>query len=169
MNSKVLVGLVVLLVGVGAGWYFFQGKPAQETMTKTEGTPALEEPAVPGLGVEETVVVTPPATGGESMEKGGVTGSGQTAAATVQYTDSGFVPATVTVKKGTTVTFKNTSSRGMRVASAVHPTHQLLPGFDQLKSVEKGGMYEYTFTKVGTWKYHNHVGLSDTGTVVVTE
>jgi hypothetical protein len=57
----------------------------------------------------------------------------------------------------------------MWVASAVHPTHLLLPGFDELKSTGKGGTYEYTFVKVGTWQYHNHVNPSDTGSVVVTE
>jgi hypothetical protein len=57
----------------------------------------------------------------------------------------------------------------MWVASAVHPTHQLLPGFDQLASVAKGGTYEYSFAKVGTWKYHNHMKPTDFGGVVVTE
>ena len=63
---------------------------------------------------------------GEMEDKGGVA-----ARTVVTYTDTGFAPLSVTIKKGTTVTFVNESSRGMWVASAVHPTHQLLPGFDQ--------------------------------------
>ncbi len=151
MNSKVLVGLVVLLVGVGAGWYFLRGgKPAPETITPPTASPTT-------LGTE------PPATGSNSEGDKGFE------RLTVAYTDTGFASKTVTVKKGTNVTFSNSSSKGMWVASALHPTHQLLPGFDQLKSVAVGGTYEYTFVKVGTWKYHNHVAPADTGTVVVTE
>ncbi len=45
----------------------------------------------------------------------------------------------------------------MWVASAMHPTHQLLPGFDELTAVPKGTSYEYTFTKDGAWKFHDHI------------
>jgi len=106
---------------------------------------------------------TTPATGGAG-EKGGVP-----ARVVVTFTDSGFSPKTVTVSSGSTVAFMNESTGGMWVASDVHPTHQLLPGFDAQKSVAKGGSYEYTFTKVGTWTYHNHVAPTQTGTVVVTK
>lgn len=161
MSSKVVVGLVVLLVGLGAGWYFLQGgKPATQIAVPTP-TPTLE-PLV-------TSEAQPPATGaaGAGMEKGGV--PSVMGKVSVTYGASGFAPNSVTVKKGTTVVWTNQNQGGMWVASAVHPTHQLLPGFDQLRSVASGGTYEYSFTKVGTWKYHNNVQPSDTGTVVVTE
>lgn len=152
MNNKIVVGLLVLLVGVGAGWYFLQGgKPAPETTT-----PPIIEPTI---GSEL------PATG----SAGGSEGDKGIERPAVVYTDTGFAPKTVTVKKGTNITFINNSSKGMWVASAMHPTHQLLPGFDELKSVSAGGTYEYMFEKVGTWKYHNHVAPADIGTVVVTE
>ncbi len=156
MNKKVLVGLLVLLAGVALGWYALGGK-------KT-GTTVKEETLVSTPSPQPAAEKTEEATGATMkkdealMEK-----------AAVELTDSGFSPKTLTVKKGTTVTFKNTSSGGMWVASAVHPTHQLLPDLNQLKSVNKGGAYEYTFEKVGTWKYHNHVSPADTGSVVVTE
>ncbi|MEK9143118.1 MAG: hypothetical protein AAB481_00610 [Patescibacteria group bacterium] len=167
MNSKLLVGLVVLLVGVGAGWYFLQGgKSAQESMTREEGvleTPTPEPTTTLGSEV--------PATGtAGAADKGGVPSSGSVTGKTaVLYGTGGFVPNTLAVKIGTTVVWTNQSQGGMWVASAMHPTHQLLPGFDELKSVSAGGAYEYTFEKVGTWKYHNHVAPADTGTVVVTE
>lgn len=88
---------------------------------------------------------------------------------TVTYLDSGFAPKSITVKVGTTVIWKNTGNKTMRVASAVHPTHQELPGFDQLQTVGNGGSYSYTFTKAGTWKYHSHVSPGETGTVIVEE
>lgn len=89
--------------------------------------------------------------------------------AVVSYTDSGFNPATITVKVGTAVTFINESSDQMWVASAVHPTHQELPGFDQLESVGTGKEYVYTFTKVGNWRFHNHLSSGNRGVVNVVE
>jgi len=156
MNKKILIGVCVLLAGIVAGWYVFGGSqpPAPEGGKAVQGKPV---PAT--TGTEETVVTTVSATqSGEAITS-----------ASVQYTDSGFVPNEITVKQGATVTFTNASSGGMWVASDEHPTHQLLPGFDQRTSVAKGGTYEYTFTNVGTWKYHNHVAPTFTGTVVVTE
>ncbi len=161
MNRNILIGIIVLLVGVAVGWFVLQGgQQPQEQGTPTP--PSQQMLATPGV-TEMVVVETSP---GPAMEKGGVPA---VATSTVAYTDSGFTPNTITVKQGTTVRFTNQSSRGMWVASAVHPTHQLLPGFDQLASVAKGGTYDYTFAKVGTWKYHNHVNATDTATVVVTQ
>ncbi len=170
MNSKILIGFVVLAVGVGVGWYVLQGGYGnkQETTNTEEvgkGMPVPESPAV-----TEKVVETISGNG-EAMDKGGIPSKVDNAMekTTVSYGDSGFLPKEITVKVGTNVSFLNQSSRGMWVASAVHPTHQLLPGFDELTSVARGGLYEYTFVKIGTWKYHNHVNPSDTGSVVVTE
>lgn len=166
MNTKLIVGLLVVVAGLGLGWYVLKGS-YQPSTTPTEevGAPS------PSTREETTVTLTippfPETTGG--TDKGGV-GAEMTGKGTfVTYTDSGYTPSTITVKLGTKLTWVNQSSSGMWTASALHPTHMLLPGFDELKSVAKGGSYDYTFTKVGTWKYHNHVQPSDTGTVVVTE
>lgn len=86
---------------------------------------------------------------------------------TVKYTNNGFMPDTLAVTVGTTVTFINESSGPMWVASNPHPTHTDLSGFDELQSVDRGGSYNYTFQKPGTWKYHNHVNAGDGGMVVV--
>lgn len=85
----------------------------------------------------------------------------------VTYTDSGFSPNNLTVKNGQTVTFKNESSSEMWVASAPHPTHTDYPEFDAKKSYANGQSYTFTFTKAGTWKYHNHKNPSKFGSVTV--
>lgn len=85
----------------------------------------------------------------------------------VTYSDSGFSPQVLTVEQGMTVTFVNRSSRGMWVASVVHPTHEVLPGFDQLSAGGNGTSYSYSFERTGEWKYHNHVFPGDTGTIIV--
>ncbi len=100
--------------------------------------------------------------------------------ATVTYSGHGFSPSTVTIAKGGTVTFVNQSSNKMWVASDPHPTHQGYDGttrsqhcaqgytgakpFDQCST---GNSFTFTFTKTGSWGYHNHDLHQDTGTVVV--
>jgi len=85
----------------------------------------------------------------------------------VVFVDSGFVPDIVEINVGDTVRFVNNSSTNMWIASDEHPTHMLLPTLDQLEEVGANGVYEYTFTKIGTWTYHNDVDTSLTGVVIV--
>lgn len=166
MNSKLLVGFVVLVLGAGVGWYVLQNNKiptaTQQANDQTQPSSTVPDSTVPTAADQ---AISPNGVM-QGTEKGGVP-SGEKAS--VSYTEDGFSPKSMTVQVGTTVTFVNNSSKGMWVASDVHPTHQLLPGFDQLKSVQKGGTYDYTFIKVGTWALHNHVSASDKGTVVVTK
>lgn len=158
MNNKIFIGLVVLAAGVLVGWYFLKGKSgATPTGQTVEVTPT---PSGSNLGAPGSVT----GAGTSGVEKGGVV-----ARTVVTLSDTGFAPSPVTVKVGTTVTFVNESSGQMWVASDPHPTHTLLPGFDELGSVGKGGTYEYTFVKVGTWTYHDHPNPSIKGTVIVTQ
>ncbi|MGB2580657.1 MAG: cupredoxin domain-containing protein [Minisyncoccia bacterium] len=86
---------------------------------------------------------------------------------TVTYTNDGFKPAELTVKTGTVVTFLNQSDTKMWIASAPHPTHTLYPEFDAKTSVIKGGSYSFTFNKIGTHAYHNHMQLGKYGKIIV--
>lgn len=90
-----------------------------------------------------------------------------TETATISMTAEGFVPSTVTVETGTTVTFVNNDSAPHWPASAFHPTHLELPGFDSLEGVAAGASYSFTFTEVGTWKFHDHLNPSLFGSVTV--
>lgn len=98
----------------------------------------------------------------------------------VLYHADGFVPQEITVEEGATVAWSNPSGRPMWVASDPHPAHTDLKGFDQLRVINRarptiskkvrahgGGVYEYTFVKAGTWKYHNHLNPTHNGTVHV--
>ncbi|MFB6212253.1 MAG: cupredoxin domain-containing protein [Candidatus Magasanikbacteria bacterium] len=99
----------------------------------------------------------------------------------VTYTENGFSPSSLTIQQGETVTFRNESSSGMWVASAVHPTHTRYDGtslnehcteggsnsFDACKGITPGKSWSFTFDKAGEWNYHNHSNASHTGTIVV--
>lgn len=158
MNNKIFIGLVVLAAGALVGWYFLKGSASTSPAPQTsEATPT---PSGSNLGAPESVT----GTGASGVDKGGVA-----TRTVVTYSDTGFAPASVSVKVGSIVSFVNESNGPMWVASDPHPVHTLLSSFDELTSVEKGGTYEYTFTKVGTWTYHNHLKSSAKGTVVVTQ
>lgn len=86
---------------------------------------------------------------------------------TVQYSDAGFEPSSLTFSVGDTVTFANNSEKSLWVASDPHPSHTDYPAFDQKKEVGKGKSYSFTFTEKGTWKYHNHRAPQDGGTIIV--
>lgn len=94
---------------------------------------------------------------------------------TIAYTDAGYSPATLAIKKGETVVFKNQSTRSMWPASAKHPTHNVYPTtggcigstFDACKDIQPGESWSFQFDIAGSWKYHNHLNPSDFGTVMV--
>ena len=85
----------------------------------------------------------------------------------VEITSSGFIPKALTINSGNTVVFANKDSSSHWPASAVHPTHQLYPGFDARHGLAENEEYSFKFDKKGSWKYHDHLNPSLTGTIVV--
>lgn len=73
-----------------------------------------------------------------------------------------FTPATITVKKGTTVTWTNNDSVKHNVVG---------DNLDDLNGplIEKGQTYTYTFKTVGTFTYYCSPHPYMKGTVIVTE
>jgi plastocyanin len=154
--SRNSISIVVLIIIIAGGWYFLSKAPGGEPSEATTSQ-------VPVIGeiVADTVV---------------------TSGATVMYTDQGFSPASITIEQGQTVTWINRSSKDMWVASAMHPTHMVYDGttlkehcatnaetsFDACHVFSPAAPYSFTFDKVGTWKYHDHIDASKFGTVIVT-
>ena len=85
----------------------------------------------------------------------------------VIYTANGFSPKSLIVKAGDTVVFKNNSGRDFWPASAPHPIHTNYPEFDAKRAITSGASYSFTFTRVGSWKYHDHLNPSINGTIAV--
>lgn len=161
MNTKTAWIAVAVVLLLAFAWYAFSAKqaaaPAETATTTSESLSPQTD--------EEQPVADP------------------VFAALVTLTDSGFSPASVTVQAGDTVRFVNQSSRGMWVATDEHPTHTEYDGtstrehcidglntngsFDQCQQAQAGSFWEYTFEKRGTFGFHNHVGASNTGTIVV--
>lgn len=86
---------------------------------------------------------------------------------TVTYNGTSYSPATITVKQGDTVVFRNEGSGQMWPASDPHPTHTTYSAFDSKKAIAAGSTYSFTFDRVGSWGFHDHLTPSAKGTVVV--
>lgn len=167
MNKKI-IAILVLVIGLGFGYYWYgnmnrnggESKPVVETAPSSNTQAKTPEPT-PLVAVN--IGVTAPKT------------------VIVRYTSKGFSPSTITITKGDTVSFvADANSDEMWIASNPHPTHEGYDGTTRSKhcahgytgkapldECSVGTSYNFTFDKIGTWKYHNHGNVGDTGTVVV--
>ena len=155
-NIKYILILVVL-----AGVYFLLKGSGEKPVSPVESP--IVSPADSGIITEEPVIL-------EDLDEA------ETQSA-ITYTSGGFSPSVINVKKGEEVRFLNESDGAMWPASAIHPTHTLYPTqggcigstFDACAEVQPGDSWSFKFDIAGSWKYHNHLNPSQTGTVVVED
>ena len=92
-----------------------------------------------------------------------------TDAKVITLTKDGFVPSTVTLHVGDTITFNTTTGTMFWPASNLHPSHLVYPEFDPKGPVQPDSSWSFTFTKPGEWKFHDHLAPYYTGVITVTE
>lgn len=93
----------------------------------------------------------------------------------ISYTDNGFEPKNVTLRRGESIRFTNNSSRELWVAAVGSSEHPPYPGmsdcggssFDTCKVLKPREFWEFTFEESGTWKFQNNLDKGQTGTVLV--
>ena len=107
-------------------------------------------------------------TSGESSKLSTTSNALPGGALTVAYRGGSFLPKRLEAPAGQTVTFVNESDAPMWPASNIHPTHEILPGFDAKSPIEPGESCTFVFEEVGFWRYHNHLSPSQSGIVVIT-
>jgi plastocyanin len=143
MDSKLSIGLVAALVVASGAWYWY----------------AVSAPAAPAAAPQDAPL-----------------------SATVTYTAAGFQPQDLTIRKGGTVTFVNKSGNDMWVGGGEHPDHggydgttrseHCAPGYAGAAPFDQcgeGDTYSFTFTKDGSFHYHNHLLDEDYGMITVVE
>ena len=86
---------------------------------------------------------------------------------TVLIIKSKFEPANLTIGVGDTVKWLNKNNRPHWPASDSHPTHDIFPEFDPLKGFGLEESYSFTFTRRGTWFYHDHLYPNLVGKIIV--
>ena len=87
---------------------------------------------------------------------------------TVTLTKDGFSPATVTIKTGSAVRWKNTSGDKQTVNSDNYPTNQMHRELN-FGVFNDGATVVYIFKKPGTYGYHNQFHKEQTGKIIATE
>ena len=101
----------------------------------------------------------------------------------IHMTDDAYEPSEVTILQGETVIFENVSTKERWPASNIHPTHTVYPGtdikdcgsdaeegmFDACRGLRPGESFSFTFTKVGSWRFHDHLEANIVGKIVVEE
>ena len=141
------VAIIVIVAAVG-GWYAWarNNKPAATTAASDTGT----------LDVPMNMRGSSSGTDGNQNE-------------TVQATDTvaiqnfAFTPVSITVKKGTKVTWTNKDSTAHTV------TENDGKSGPASSDVNPGQTYSFTYNTVGTFQYHCSIHPSMTGSVTVTE
>lgn len=156
--QKLLLAIVAIAVVAGGAYWLSQNSSQTETGNEQAVSPTTTPISAP------TLTPTPSPVG---------------PAVTISYTNAGFGPSTVTIKKGQTVRFKNDSTTEVWPASAVHPTHSVYPqksasdclgsSFDACRGLKAGEFWDFTFNEVGEWAFHDHLHASKFGKVVVTQ
>ncbi len=174
--KNIWILIVAAIVVIGGGFYWWQSSHAPAPLSD-DGTSVAVDAADDAAANQAPATTTEPAV----SIGADVNASTAPASATVTYNGSSFSPASVTVKLGAVVTFTSTAGN-MWVASAPHPAHTGYDGtsrathcaagytgaapFDQCSA---GTSYTFTFDKVGTWPYHNHLDSGSHGTIVVVQ
>ncbi|MEK7505844.1 MAG: hypothetical protein AAB597_03040 [Patescibacteria group bacterium] len=172
LGGYFLGAAVILIIGLG-GYFMLSSKTAEapgnaevamEVPSDLESGEASTSTPVTGADTKETMVKEEPM-GDEVFH------------ALVSFTKDGFVPKETTIKKGETVRFVNNSDTDSWPASAIHPTHSIYPqksskdclgsSFDACRGLKPGEFWEFTFDSVGTWRFHDHLSASKTGSIVV--
>jgi len=161
---KKLLSIVSVLLLVGAGCGAQTGTSVDVGADANVQTPPSAPPSAPPSGGAGAGAGAGVNVGGGNVDVGA------SLKADVSITAGGtFSPATITVKKGTTVTWTNTDGAKVWIASDPHPVHTDYPGLDSHTDIGAGESFSFTFDKVGSWTYHNHLNPTVKGTVVVTE
>lgn len=150
MKRVSLILAIVIIIAIGAvAWAV--SRPSKGTTTSTSSTSSTPSSST-----------TPPSTNASPP----ASGQSDSQAATITYSESGFSPATLTVKAGTTITIKNDSNELMQFDSDPHPEHTDDPELN-VGSIVAGDSKTIKVTVTGTHGFHNHLKSSDTGTLIV--
>ena len=170
-NTWIWIVIAVVVIGGGFLWWQSMQSP-QASVDQAASTQVQQENPAPAPTTES-------GTGVSVDVNAGATVSTTPTSATVTYDGSSFSPANVTIKKGSTVTFTSTDG-SMWVASGPHPAHTAYSGTDRqthcpdtsgtaFDQCGAGSSYSFTFQKIGTWPYHNHLNAAVFGKVAVVE
>lgn len=137
----------LLLVGVFGIVIVLSLAATALVLRKSGGEPAKSAPAGPALAPSSPENTATPSSESEAER------------VKIDYTEKGFTPANVTVKKGTIVIFINKAAKGAMLVEATSPSTFAQPGASEV--------YSFIPNNAGTWNYHNRLNATASGTITV--
>lgn len=153
MKKSMIIVIVIVVLAIGTVAAFaLVNKEDKAANTATTG--ATENTS--GNSTSDSNSQTSDATPSEST----------TQTAIITFDGSEFTPETLTVKTGTTVTVKNTSSKTIQFDSDPHPAHTDNKDLNA-GTVTAGQSITFVAVNKGTFGYHDHLNPSETGTIIV--
>ena len=164
----VVLGAVLLFAKTGSRQSEAPGTPVPPSSIVQEQTDDTVMPEQINPPSEAPKASPPPPQGGVFSGEEDLDGN-DVQVQQITYDGSKYSPATITIKTGDIIVFKNTSAASFWPASGPHPTHTNYPEFDPKQAVAAGKTYEFKFTKVGTWAFHDHLNPAARGTVTVNQ
>jgi len=85
----------------------------------------------------------------------------------IVLTESGFEPRYVKINLGTTITFTSVLNNPFWPASNLHPSHGIYREFDPRTPLTPDEGWSFTFDKIGTSGFHDHIRSYFTGIIYV--
>ena len=170
MSQSAKIGtLVVAIIVIAGGAYFFSSRNSGSTSSTTETTTTTPTSSATTNASDRDIAPTTTPSPSPSTSSSTTPSPTQTTSAdhTVTYENNAFSPSTVTIKVGETVAFVNKASNTPQIASDPHPTHtDYLPL--NVGALSPGSTSSpVSFTKAGTFGYHNHSNSSQAGKIIV--
>jgi plastocyanin len=160
--SNTMIVIIALVVIVGGYLLVKSMAPAPSSVATSPTTVNIQSPTTsPADTTLPTTSDTPSLTTTPALSPS----TGQTM--TINYSSTGFSPASTTIKAGTTVVWKNNDTDPMQIDSNPHPTHTSYPPMNASTPTQPGDTYTFTFTDPGTYGYHNHLNPANKGTIIV--
>lgn len=136
---KAIIGIIIAVIVIGGGVFLVTRKD-NKTTSGSSNTTSVNEPSSNN------------------------TSSTPTATSNISIKDFAFSPVSITVKKGTTVTWTNNDSASHKIASDSGDSVSF--GSDNLSN---GQAFSFKFDQAGTFAYHCATHPSMKGTITVTE
>jgi plastocyanin len=151
-RNLVIVGLLVILIVVG-GWFYVVSQNLEKSPQETP-PPAQQVFPTPAPPLPPPSKTASPSA--QAIDE-----------KVVAATDKGFVPKTVKVKAGESVTFMNTGIKNHQVNSNPHPAHDDFPILNEVGLLKSKDQKRIEFKKKGAYTFHDHLNPSFTGSIIV--
>ncbi len=82
-------------------------------------------------------------------------------------TEKGFEPPEVYLYTGDSVRFSSSAKKPFWPASDLHPGHWLYAAFDPKRALAPDEVWEFSFDRVGDWRFHDHLESTAGGIIHV--